>query len=329
MAESFQRFGNNAYLHLAYKALHAARKPLTPTEMINLARKNGFMPDHLHGKTQHKTLAARLSVYIRKKSTKAAFYRTAPATYFLAELKDDPSIPSEYKEIFVGNLRSKTIRKEEVLVIPRDILHQSINGEYVPYEESEFQELYKRHCLFMDRAKAEEDNTVKQFVTFTLVFHKKSLLIYRRGKFTTTSDRLKGQLSVGFGGHVNDKDFSLFATGGDALLQNAARELREELFLDEYYDNQEETKSRAELLGYVNVDDSPDAEHHVAVLIAFNHKSPELPTKGEMSINKLEWLDLTHRKNDLSDFDLWSRMILQNIFQGRIKLNGCSLHAAA
>lgn len=329
MGPSFQTFGNNAYLHLAYKAILSAKKPLTPIEMIELAQDNGFMPDHLYGKTQHKTLAARLSVYIRQKSTKSEFFRTAPATYFLAELKNDPEIPAEYKEMFVGNLRSKTIRKEDVLVIPRDILSESIAGEYVPYDENKFTHLYAHHCHFMDRMRAEEDDTVKQFVTFTLVFHKTSLLIYRRGKFTTTSERLKGQLSVGFGGHVNDKDFSLFASGGDALLHNAARELREELFLDEYYDDQEETKNRAELLGYVNVDDSPDAEHHVAVLIAFNHKSPDLPTKGEMSINKLEWLDLTIRKNDLSEFDLWSRMILQNIFQGRIKLNGCKINAAA
>lgn len=329
MTSSFQTFGNNAYLHLAYKALLSARKPLTSLEIIQLAQKDGFMPDHLHGKTQHKTLAARLSVYIRQKSSKAEFYRTAPATYFLTEFKNDPTIPAKYKKIFVGNLRSKTIRKEDVLVISRDVLGENISGEYVPYNEDKFRDLYANHCHFMDRTKAEVDNSVKQFVTFTLVHHKTNLLIYRRGKFTTTSERLKGQLSVGFGGHVNHKDFSLFATGGDALLQNAARELREELFLDEYYDNQEETKNQAELLGYVNVDDSPDAEHHVAVLVAFNHNSSELPTKGEMSINKLEWLDLTHRKNDLSDFDLWSRMILQNIFQGRIKLKGCALNATA
>jgi len=329
MAIGFQAFGNNAYLHLAYEALLAAKRPMTPAEMIDLAQKNGFMPDHLHGKTQHKTLAARLSVYIRQKSTKAEFYRTAPATFFLSELKNDPNTPAEYKEIFIGNLRSKKIRKEEVLVIPRNVLSESISGDYVPYDETVFQSLYAKHCRFMDRTKAERDSTVKQFVTFTLVFHKTSLLIYRRGKFTTTSDRLKGQLSIGFGGHVNDKDFSLFANGGDALLQNAARELREELFLDHYYDNQEETKDHAELIGYVNVDDSPDAEHHVAVIVAFNHKSPDLPTKGEMSINKLEWLDLNVKKNDLSDFDLWSRMILQNLFQGRIKIRGCELNVAA
>jgi len=329
MASSFQTFGSNAYLHLAQQAIRAAKKPLSPADMIELAKSDGFMPDHLYGKTQHKTLAARLSVYIRQRSKKSEFYRTAPATFFLRELQSEASTPEKYKKEFVGNLRSKTIRKEDVLVIPRDTLKDSIHGEYIPYNEHGFRELYTHHCHFMDRKKAEEDDTVKQFVTFTLVHHKSNLLIYRRGNFTSTSERLKGQLSVGFGGHVNDKDFSLFATGGDALLQNAARELREELMIDEYYDNQDETKKHAKLLGYVNVDDSPDAEHHVAVLVAFNHKSDELPSKGEMAVTQLEWLDLTHRRNDLSDFDLWSRMILQNIFQGNIKLNGCALHATA
>ena len=296
MVSALQTFGNNAYLHLAQQAIRLAGKPLSPAAMIELAKNEGFMPNHLYGKTQDKTLAARLSVYIRQKSKKSEFYRTAPAKYFLRELQSLNSTPDKYKKEFVGNLRSKTIRKEEILVIPRSTLRNSIHGEYVPYDEEKFRELYTHHCHFMDRMKAEEDSTVKQFVTFTLVHHKTNLLIYRRGNFTSTSDRLKGQLSVGFGGHVNDKDFSLFATGGDALLQNAARELREELMIDEYYDSQEETKKHAELLGYVNVDDSPDAEHHVAVIVAFNHKTNELPSKGEMGVTKLEWLDLSHRR---------------------------------
>ncbi len=315
------RFGANAYLKIAYKAIVTAKYPLKPIEMIEIAEKEGFMPSHLSGPTKHKTMAARLAVHIREKSGRSAFYRTAPATFYLHSLANDPTTPEEYKSVFVGNLRSKTIRKENILVISRETLKNKIDGDYIPYQESEFQEIYANDCHFMDRVKAESDNSVKQFVTFTLVYHKTNLLIYRRGKFTSTSERLKGQMSVGFGGHVNDKDFTLFASGGNALLQNAARELREELFLDDFYENQEETKERAKLLGYINVDDSPDAEHHVAVLVAFNHKSSKLPTKGELSINQLSWLDMRKNLNDLSDFDLWSRMILRNLFQGRIKLN--------
>ena len=312
--------GANAYLILAQKAIETAKRPLKPIEMIEIAKKDGFMPSHLFGETKHKTMAARLAVHIREKSEKSVFYRTAPATFYLHSLAKDPSTPDKFKSVFIGNLRSKKIRKENVLVIPRKVLKSKIDGNFIPYEESKFQEIHSNDCHYMDRAEAELDNSVKQFVTFTLVFHKTKLLIYRRGKFTSTSEHLKGQMSIGFGGHVNDKDFTLFAGGGNALLQNAARELREELFLDEYYENQEETQDRAKLLGYINVDDSLDAEHHVAVLVAFNHKSPKLPTKGELSINQLSWLDMRKKRNDLSGFDLWSGMILRNLFQGKIEL---------
>lgn len=308
----------NAYLTLAHRALRIARRPLTPQEMLDIAVGDAFLPDHLFGATMHKTLAARLSEHIRLESSHSDFYRTAPGTYFLHELAADPLVPDEYKRVHVGHLRSKAIRKENVLVAPRSLLQGVVYGEFVPFDEAQFKDLYQSMCRFMDRGKAEEDESVKQFVTFTLVFHDSKILSYRRGKFTTTSDTLKGQQSVGFGGHVNDKDFSLFTMGGDAFRANAARELREELFLDDVYAKFSETIGRTKLLGYVNVDSSRDAEHHVAVLVAFQHVTATLPRKGELSINQLKWLDLREPKNDLSDFDLWSAMILQNIYEGKI-----------
>lgn len=314
-------FSDNAYLTVAHTALVKARRPLTPHEILDIARTDGFLPSHLYGATMHRTLGARLSENIRGEGDRSPFYRTAPSTFFLRSFASDPDISAEYKDVYVGHLRSKSIRKENVLVAPRDVLQNTIYGEYVRFSETTFEKLYRDSCRFVDRRQAEQDSSIKQFVTFTLVFHQRKILIYRRGKFTTTSDQLKGQLSVGFGGHVNDSDFSLFHRGGEAFKYNASRELREELFLDEYYRETSDTISRSNVLGYVNVDDSPDAEHHIAVLVAFNHKSGDLPKKGELSINQLSWIDMDRPINDLSDFDLWSGMILRNIFQGHIKMD--------
>lgn len=320
MTAHWNPFRENAYLVLAAAAIRHERRPLTPAEMLEVAERHGFLPPHLFGATMHKTLAARLSEHIRTESSSSSFYRTAPATFFLHELAKLPGVPEEYRTVYVGHLRSKSIRKENVLVAPRNRLAATIYGDFVRYDETEFEAMYAELCKFMDRAAAEEDDSVKQFVTFTLVHHEKKLLIYRRGKFTTASDRLKGQLSVGFGGLVNDDDFDLFNRGKDAFRANAARELKEELFLDDIYGEQRDAMNLANVVGYINVDDSPDAEHHVAVLVVFNHQSPELPKKGELSINQLSWLDLRCPLNDISDFDLWSGMILRNIYEGRILL---------
>lgn len=314
------RFESNAYLKLAQQAILRRCEPLTPTEMLETAREQGFLPDHLYGATMHKTLSARLAENIRRESQQSVFYRTAPARFFLHPLASKADTPEAYKKVYVGNLRTKTIRKENVLVAPKDVLNSSIFGEYVPFDEHQFEDLYKNHCSFLDRSAAENDSSVKQFVTFTLVFHESNILIYRRGQFTTTSDLLKGQLSVGFGGHVNDNDFDLFNNGSGAFRSNAARELKEELFLDEVYKEHYDAAKRTNILGYVNVDDSADARHHIAVLIAFQHRDKSIPKKGELSINQLSWLNLNNIKNDTSSFDLWSEIILKGLYSGQIKL---------
>lgn len=314
------RIGGNSYLAIAYEAIWLSRKPLTPLQMLSLAKERGFLPAHLTGRTMHKTLSARLAEHIRERSEKSLFYRTAPGTFFVHSLASDKSLPDEYKSVFVGNLRAKTIRKENVLVAPRSALKGRIYGDFVPFDKVYFDDLFKSHCVFVDRASAEVNHDVKQFVTFTLVVHETKILVHKRGKFSTASDELKGQLSVGFGGHVSDEDFTLFSLGSDAFRANAARELREELFLDEYYNSIAETRHRADVVGYINVDDSEDARHHIAVLVIFKHKSPNLPRKGELSINALKWIDIENRLNDLSQYDLWSSMILENIYQGKISI---------
>ncbi len=310
----------NSYLTVAYRAICEEGRPLTPIEMLSLAGARGYLPTHLHGATMYKTMSARLAEYIRLKSGKSVFFRTAPNTFFLHSLTADASLPPEHKTVFVGNLRAKAIRKEQILVAPADKLKDAFYGEFVPFNEAEFLSMYRDHCRFVDRHWAEDDISVKQFVTFTLVVHGSKVLTHRRGKFSTASETLKGQVSVGFGGHVNAEDFTLFSVGADGLRANAARELREELFLDDVYDHFEDAKERVRVIGLINVDDSDDAMHHIAVLTVFRHKSSALPKKGELSINQLAWLDLDQRKNDLSDYDLWSEMIIRNIYAGQITI---------
>ena len=320
MTDDVSSMFGSAYLNLAHRAIREAMRPLTPSEMLDLASTGGYLPAHLFGATMHKTLSARLAEHVRQWSKSSLFYRTARNTFFLHSLANGRNVPPEAKQVFIGNLRSKSIRKENVLVMSRFVLQKQLYGPFVPFDEQKFADLFRAYGRFVDRSSAELDDTIKQLVTFTLVHHDNKLLIYRRGKFTTTSDALKGQLSVGFGGHVNDQDFTLFSMGHNAFVENSARELREELFLDDVYQEPAETLARSRVVGYINVDESLDAEHHVAVLISFRHKDGKVPKKGELSINQLSWLDLRSPLNDLSDFDLWSAMILRHIYEGVIRL---------
>jgi len=98
----------NSYLKLAYMAVLVANRPLHTLEILKIAKDHGFLPDHLHGKTPHKTLNARLSEHIREEGTKSLFFRTKPATYLLTDLAEQPNSSNTYK-VFHGVRRSKQI----------------------------------------------------------------------------------------------------------------------------------------------------------------------------------------------------------------------------
>lgn len=309
----------DSYLTIAYLALRLEDRPLHTSEILRTARRYKFFPSHLTGKTPHKTLNARLAEHIRKEGVSSLFYRTAPATYFLS--KKAARLPAEQQPgVFHGIRRDKVVKKENVLVVDKATLHQTFSGSLFQFDRTAFDAFFQEHCFFMDRAEAEKSETVKQFVSFTVFHHQHEILVYRRGKYSTASDQLKGAYSVGFGGHVSDDDFTLFATGADAIIENSSRELMEELYLAQMYQSLDELSDRSSIVGIMNVDDSADAQHHVAMLISFSHHSRKLPKKGELSINDLRWLDTRVRLNDISDFDLWSGLILENIFSGQIDL---------
>lgn len=306
----------DSYLRVAYIAISIARRPLHADEILSIAHRYEFFPDHLTGKTPNKTLNARLAEHIRAGGAGTVFFRTGPATYFLTSLAEERFESKSY-EVFHGERRAKTIKNENVLVAPREKLSTRIYGEHTPFEEQKFQRLFRDVCFFEDRKKAEFDDGLKQFVTFSLFRHGTKVLTYRRGRYTSTSEDLKDCYSVGFGGHINDQDFGLFDHGGAAIKYNSSRELFEELYLGAYYHTVDDISARSKILGYINVDEGTDAQHHVAVLVLFDHDFGELPKKGELSINELQWFDLDFRLNDISRFDLWSRIILRNIHDGR------------
>ncbi len=309
----------DSYLTIAYLALRLEDRPLHTTEILRTAKRYKFFPPHLTGKTPHKTLNARLAEHIRKEGASALFYRTAPATYFLS--KKAERLPAEQQPgVFHGIRRDKAVKKENVLVADKAVLRDTFFGSLVPFDRKQFDSFFSNHCYFMDRAEAEKNDAVKQFVSFTVFHHKHEILVYRRGKYSTASDQLKGAYSVGFGGHVSDDDFTLFATSADAIVENSSRELMEELYLSQMYQSPDEISDRSSIVGLINVDDSSDAQHHIAMLVKFSHDTRKLSKKGGLSINDLRWLDTQARLNDTSDFDLWSRLILENIFSGEIPL---------
>jgi len=76
----------DSYLAIAERVLEEARMPLVPSEILRRAYLADAVPPQLYGRTQHKTLQARLSEDILLKRERSAFFRTDPGHYLLARV---------------------------------------------------------------------------------------------------------------------------------------------------------------------------------------------------------------------------------------------------
>ena len=280
----------NSYLKVAYLAISIASRPLHSSEIIRVADEFGLMPKHLSGLTPEKTLNARLAEHILNIKSSGLFYRTAPATYFLTHLNLSRHDEVKY-ELFDVNRRLRIIKSSKVLVAPKDKLEKLIYGKFVPYSTEQVEQIFNDVCFFTDREAAENDLSLKQFVTYTLVKNEDNYLVYRRGKYTNPSENLKDTLSIAFGGHVEDIDFTLFNDVESAFIENSSRELLEELSVHQQFPDLDKVSEKSSILGFINVDDNSDARQHIAVVVQVNFPSYVLPERGELGITELSFLN--------------------------------------
>lgn len=306
-----------SYLRVAYKAIVMANRPLKTAEILAIAHDFEFLPSHLYGETPEKTLNARLSEHINSSNRRALFYRTAPATYFLTDRAESTGFKK-----FKGIQRSKILKNERVLVAPSEKLKERISGKFVSFDKDLFRSVFNDICYFMPRHAAEQTSEVKQFVTFSVIRSGGRYLIYRRGLYSTASTRLQGSLSIGFGGHVADEDFTLFEQNEEALLANSSREILEEIYISQDYRDLSQVSQDSEILGFINVDSSYDAKKHLACVVVFNYDSDSEPGKNELSINGLSWKTLEQLYDNYPMFDHWSKIIIRNMDRMGLVKNG-------
>lgn len=311
----------SSYLELAIAVLRKRRWPLTAREILAEAKSSGMMPVHLYGPTQHKTLNARLSEHIRMYQDRSQIYRVAPATYFLTEFQSDPQIPPRFRKQFQGVLRYKQVRHENVLVFPTDKLNDLGVIGFIPVIETIFCDEYASLFGFLERKRANSKTDLKQFISYTILMRDDEVLSYTRGKFTSVSKDLKGARSIGFGGHINEGDFDLFSGQVGGIFNSARRELFEEIgIVDDMPIDPDALPSNLKILGLLNIDDTPDARKHVAVVSAYRPRFDDKIEGKELSINNVSWINVYSNDISFSEFEPWSAFLLHAMRAGMIRI---------
>lgn len=295
----------DAYLDIASRVLREARRPLPPREILRRGLSSGIVPTSLYGKTQHKTLQARLSEDILSRRERSPFFRTKPGYFFLREFLTDPAIPAEFRTPIVARRRRRELAYQEALAFHKAATAELCNHGLVAQDEV-LRMLRARsyHYTPSSRRRSPEDVLVWSFV---MVMRSNWVLTYRHGRYREDRDSFLQKRSIGFFCPVVHNDLTLFDQADHGIVASGMRALTVDLNLD----SDLHLTQGAALRGFVCAgnDDPPN------LLGVVTFEAPEWlePFTRRLAINDLSWHDLQVQLNHHEDFDPWSRIILENL----------------
>ena len=284
--------------------MRAAKRPLTPKAMIQAAYRAGIVPTHLFGKTQHKTLQARLSEDILRLKSSSRFFRTDPGLFFLSEFRADPAIPNEFKDPFHARRRKRDLTKPAALAFTKQFL-KSVSAEKIGW-----QELFK----LADRAGAikhtdprNRDPDLMLVWAFSVVRRGNEILSYKIGQYRDQHGAYTNSKSIGFVEMVGYDDLTFFSDdmgvadcGLNAVLDDL--DLSRSIFPEPVV----KPSVTFALLTF-----RPATDPVVLFIMEWGCPQWYEPTARRLSLNDVRWIDATRYPNDIHTFEPWSAIAFE------------------
>jgi hypothetical protein len=296
----------DSYLDIARIVLRARRRPMGAKSILDAAEKAGVLSEHLHGKTQQKTLQARLSEDILKGREASLFYRTEPGQFALKEFLDDPAFPTKWKTEFSARRRTRDLKRPTSLAI-RQATAASL--ENISISMNEFSErLIEPGAVATMHPKEMNKRGYCAMWTFSVVRKRDEVLAYRIGRYRDDRDIFANKRSIGFPGALAADDVSLFSTDELGVKECCIAVLQQDLDLSlSTFERSKEQVPKIECVTAL-----ADGDGKLDLIIVLLWESPDWfePTTKRLSLNDPGWLQTCARPNDMDDFEPWSAQIL-------------------
>jgi len=197
------------------------------------------------------------------------------------------------------------VAQENVLVIKRSLFDrlgafQGLN--FVP-ERYLGTLLSRGNNFFLSRTAAEVDPDYKQIIPYAILAHDDRVLYYVRGK-KAGEQRLVAKGSIGIGGHLNDRDESLFAWDEKAYRAGVEREVNEEIRIGTTFDDR--------IVALLNDDSTEVGRVHLGVVHVFKLDQPKVD-KREAMITNLEFLTQDELLSRRDSLETWSQLCVDEL----------------
>jgi predicted NUDIX family phosphoesterase/dephospho-CoA kinase len=289
------------FLRAAFRILHQEGRPLTPLEIVELARKANFLRSA--GKTPQNTMRARISDDILANGTTSLFLRTGPNRFGLREWE-------------LGEYHARPFRKQlpdEVTVCVPGTIQEHIRQSSAGFFSTSTTALLtfisdRSNHIYVDRRVAETTAKYKQLIAYVWLETEDGLILsYSRGKYSSAHRTLLlGKRSVGFGGHVLRLDAeNLFGANDAGLEQAARREIGEELHGVQ--------PISLEVTGVIWDDSSFEGQKHigVAMLGRLPNSNQIALRSAELSVNGLRLWNRSQLWQSFHLMEFWSQLLIR------------------
>ena len=292
----------DSYLKLAETVLKKMRRPLDARQILQAAYQLSIVPKGLYGKTQHKTLHARLAEDIRSERAKSEFVRTDPGRFFLRRLFVDPNISGVHKREYPARPRADQLRNFDVLCfhksdvrfpVAQGLLDWSVLNA-IPLVTRRLSDIYGDEAYLFLR---------------TFVITQRLDSIVARRSVSRIIDALGSKSSLGSIGFVKVQDKTMFSTDSYGLLEASIRTLSEQLNLS--YEQIDFIYSRR-LVKVLGIMPAPADAHENSVTAVAVCRCPETfdPIDRYNDTGPMFWMSLHSKINDWASLDPWSRALL-------------------
>lgn len=296
----------DSYLAIARAVLNSSRQPLSARQILKTAHQLQLVPRELFGRTQHKTLQARLASDILRRRSSSEFYRTGPGRFFLRALQADRSLPGRYRNEYHAPLRAAQLGRFDVVAFPRASL--AVIGTKAPLTVK-LSNLFTLPWRFMRLHSLRRDARYLPFRFLLILSADGRMLIDNRKPLVQDGD-LHRQSSVGLEGYVKASDLSLFSSDQFGLFDAAVRTLLEAFDLPrgvvpavEEADRWSAPHPSFDLGG-----EPADVDLVTYICFRCNGIGPILDAIDDRATS--EWVSAPISVNDLNRFDKWSARLI-------------------
>lgn len=302
---------SDSYLEIAEAVLKLVRRPMSTREMVKLAYLHRIMPPHLHGKTQHKTLGARLSEDILTYRTRSRFFRNRPGKFFLRELIKDKTIPSEFRSTVVARRRKRELKRNNVLCIDPNKLKNYAIQSGVIISPDEWSALIKTNAISYEKYDNAREKGLYPAMSYPIIMRNEEILIHSKGAYAESRQNYVGKLMIGFPIPICHDDLTLLDQDDHGAISAGLTAVAMDLDL-EFSPEFPAFEQSADLIGIVA---APSDETGIVLFAVVSVTAVERfqPSGRRLAVGSLHWRSLGQSDISSGDFDPASMFLMEKL----------------